>query len=144
MENRSRLLVDACVTRVLGHTEGVAAPAMIAARAARPCSITLIAERSFDDADVVNERLSMNTRPHAARNVTRRNGRSAIDGRTTRHAGFAASPRICKRIEESVGRVKSIAGPDRPMVRVNDRGEWAFAAAVYSLVRLPKLIAGAA
>lgn len=143
MENRSRLLVDACVTRVSGHAERVAALAMIAARADRPCSITF-AERSFDDADVVNERRSMNMRPHVVRNVTRRNGRSAIDGRTTRHAGYAASPRIRKRIEESVGRVKSIAGPDRPMVRVNDRGEWAFAAAVYSLVRLPKLVAGAA
>jgi hypothetical protein len=40
----------------------------------------------------------MNVRPHVAQNLTRCRGRSAIDGRTTRHPGYAASQRIRKRI----------------------------------------------
>jgi len=84
----------------------------------------------------------MNVRPHVAQNLTRRGG-SAIDGRTTRHRGYAASQRIRKRIEEGFGWMKTVAGLDRPMVRGIDRVGWAFtfAAAAYNLVRLPKLLA---
>lgn len=146
MENRSGLLVDACVTHVSGHAERVAALAMIEAHADRPQSVTLGADRGYDAADFVNELRSMNVRPHVAQNLTRRKGRSAVDGRTTRHAGYAASQRIRKRIEESFGWIKTIAGLERPMVRGVDRVGWSFtfAAAAYNLVRLPKLMAGAA
>lgn len=146
MENRSGLLVDACVTRVSGHAERVAALSMIEAHADRPRSVTLGADRGYDAADFVNELRSMNVRPHVAQNLTRRNGRSAIDGRTTRHLGYTASQRVRKRIEESSGWIKTIAGLERPMVRGVDRVGWAFtfAAAAYNLVRLPKLLAGAA
>lgn len=143
MENRCGLLVGACVTRVSGHAERVAALAMIETHADRPRSITLGADKGYDAADFVNELRSMNVRPHVAQNLTRPKGRSAIDGRTTRHAGYAASQRIRKRIEESFGWIKTIAGLERPMVRGVDRVGWAFtfAAAAYNLVRLPKLMA---
>ena len=69
--------------------------------------------------------------------------RSAIDGRTTRHPGYAASQRVRKRIEEGFGWMKAVAGFDRPKLRCVDRVGWAFtfAAAAYNLVRLPKLLA---
>ena len=52
----------------------------------------------------------MNATPHMAENT---NGRSsAIDGRTTRHAGYAVSQRIRKRIEEAFGWIKTIAALD--------------------------------
>lgn len=145
MENRSGLLVDACLTRVSGHSERIAALAMIEAHADRPQPITLGADRGYDAEDFVNELRSMNVRPHVAQNLTRRHGRSAIDGRTTRHPGYAASQRIRKRIEEGFGWMKMIAGLDRPKLRGVDRVGWAFtfAAAAYNLVRLPKLLAGA-
>ena len=78
-------------------------------------------------------------RPHVAQN-TRGRG-SAIDGRTTRHPGYAQSQRLRKRIEEAFGWIKS-AGLRRPMLRGRDRVGWAFtfAAAAYNLVRLPKLL----
>jgi hypothetical protein len=41
-------------------------------------------------------------------NLSRRNGGSAIDGRTTRHPGYASSQRIRKRIEESFGWIKTV------------------------------------
>src|SRR5678815_4834682 len=46
--------------------------------------------------------------PHVAQNTSGR--RSAIDGRTTRHPGYAVSQRIRKRIEEGFGWMKTIAG----------------------------------
>lgn len=85
----------------------------------------------------------MNVRPHVAQNLTRRKGRSAIDGRTTRRAGYAASQRIRKRIKESFGWIKTVAGLEWPIVRGVDRVGWAFtfATATYNLLRLPKLMA---
>jgi hypothetical protein len=45
---------------------------------------------------------------HVAQNTTNR--RSAIDGRTTRHAGYVVSARLRKRIEEVFGWTKAAAG----------------------------------
>lgn len=90
----------------------------------------------------MNELRALNVRPHVAQNLTRRRGGSAIDGRTTRHRGYAASQRIRKRIEEGFGWMKTVAGLDRPMLRGVERVGWAFtfAAAAYNPVRLPKLL----
>ena len=142
MENRCGLIVDACLTQASGHAERLAALAMIEKRADVPHAITLGADRGYDAADFVNELRSMNVRPHVARNTTRRFGRSAIDGRTTRHPGYGASQRIRKRIEEAFGWMKTIGGMRRPMLRGTDRVGWSFTfvAAAYNLVRLPKLL----
>jgi transposase len=141
MENRHGLLVDACLTLADGHAERVAALHMIEPRADRPRAITLGADKAYDAEDFVNELRSMNVTPHVTQNT---NGRSsAIDGRTTRHGGYAVSQRIRKRIEEAFGWVKTVAGQDKTRFRGRDRVGWAFtfAAAAYNLVRLPKLLA---
>ena len=143
MENRSGLLVETCLTQAGGHAERVAALAMIEPRAERPRAVTLGADRGYDAADFVNELRTLNVRPHVAQNTTRR---SAIDGRTTRHAGYEASQRVRKRIEEAFGWMKSVGGIRRPMLRGLHRVGFAFtfAAAAYNLVRLPRLLAEAA
>jgi transposase len=143
MENRSGLLVDSCLTPAGGHAERVAALAMIEPRADRPRAITLGGDKGYDAEDFVNELRSMKVTPHIARNTSGR--RSAIDGRTTRHGGYAASQRIRKRIEEAFGWIKTVAGQDKTRFRGVDRVGWAFtfAAAAYNLVRLPKLLAEA-
>src|SRR5580658_8332982 len=111
MENRHGLLVDACLTLADGHAERVAALHMIEPRGDRPTAITLGADKAYDTQDFVNELRSMNATLHVAQNT---NGRaSAIDGRTTRHAGYAVSQRIRKRIEEVFGWVKTVAGQAR-------------------------------
>jgi transposase len=141
MENRHGLLVDACLTRADGHAERVAALHMIEPRADRPRAITLGGDKNFDTADFVNELRSMAVTPHVAQNTSGR--RSAIDGRTTRHAGYAISQRIRKRIEEAFGWLKTVGGQEKTKFRGVARVGWAFtfAAAAYNLVRLPKLLA---
>jgi transposase len=140
MENRNGLVVDACLTEANGHAERIAALHMIEPRADRPRPITLGADKAYDAEDFVNELRSMNATPHVAQNA---NGRSsAIDGRTTRHAGYAVSQRIRKRIEEAFGWMKTIGGQEKTKFRGRDRVGWAFtfAAAAYNLARLPKLL----
>jgi transposase len=143
MENRSGLLVDACLTRADGHAERVAALHMIEPRADRPRAITLGSDKNFDTADFVNELRSLNVTPHVAQNTSNRS--SAIDRRTTRHAGYLASQRIRKRIEEAFGWIKTVAGQEKTRLRGLGRVGFAFtfAAAAYDLVRLPKLLAEA-
>ena len=144
MENRSGLLVDACLTPADGHAERVAALDMIEPRAERPRAITLGADKAYDAEDFVNELRSMKVTPHVAAQSTS-GRRSAIDGRTTRHGGYAVSQRIRKRIEEAFGWIKTVAGQEKTKFRGRERVGWAFtfAAAAYNLVRLPKLLAEA-
>ena len=87
---------------------------------------------------------TINVRPHVARNTSGR--RSSIDPCTTRHAGYAASQRIRKRIEEAFGWIKTVAGLRKTKLRGLERIDWAFtfAAAAYNLVRAPRLLAAAA
>ncbi|MER9153401.1 transposase [Mesorhizobium opportunistum] len=139
--NRHGLLVDACLTLADGHAEPVAALHMVEPRADRPQAITLGADKAYDAEDFVNELRSMKVTPHVAQNTSGRS--SAIDGRTTRHSGYAVSQRIRKRIEEAFGWIKVVAGQHKTRFRGRDRIGWAFTftAAAYNLVRLPKLMA---
>ncbi len=141
MENRNGLIVDGCVTEASGHAERTAALAMIEKRADRPNPITLGADKGYDAEDFVNELRSMNVTPHVACNTAGR--RSAIDGRTTRHAGYAVSQRIRKRIEEIFGWGKETGPLRRIRVRGRERVDmvFAFTAAACNLIRLPKLLA---
>ncbi len=141
MENRSGLIVDARLTRVSGHAERLAALDMIQGFADRPSAITLGGDKGYDAADFVEELRTINVRPHVAQNTSGR--RSAIDGRTTRHPGYAASQRIRKRIEEAFGWIKTVGGLRKTKLRGLPRVDWAFSfvAAAYNLVRAPKLIA---
>ena len=142
MENRNGLVVDACLTRADGHAERVAALAMIEPRADRPARITLGADKGYDAEDFVNELRSMNVAPHVAAKVRG----SAVDGRTTRHAGYTASQIVRKRIEEAFGWAKGAAGFARTRHRGMARVGWQFtlAMAAYNLIRLPKLLAAPA
>jgi transposase len=143
MENRHGLLVDACLTQADGYAERVAALHMIEPHADRPRPITLGADKAYDTKDFVTDLRAMNVTPHVAQNTSGR--RSAIDGRTTRHAGYGVSQRLRKRIEEAFGWIKTVAGQRKTRFRGRDRVGWAFtfAVAAYNLVRLPKLLAAA-
>jgi len=144
MENRSGLFVDACLTQANGHAERVAALSMIEPLADRAEAITLGADKGYDAEDFVNELKAMNVRPHVAQNTSGRS--SNIDGRTTRHDGYATSQRIRKRIEEGFGWLKTVAGQRKTRFVGRDRVGWAFtfAVAAYNLVRLPKLLGAVA
>jgi transposase len=144
MENRSGLIVDARLTRVSGHAERLAALDMIQGVADRPVAITLGGDKGYDAADFIEELRTLNVRPHVAQNTSGR--RSAIDKRTTRHPGYAASQRIRKRIEETFGWTKVVAGMRKTKLRGLPKVAWAFtfAVAAYNLIRLPKLLAAPA
>jgi len=144
MENRNGLIIDAVTTRASGHAERLAAIALVEPRAERANPITLGADKAYDTGDFVMELRELTVTPHVAQNQNGR--RSAIDGRTTRHPGYAISQRIRKRIEEAFGWAKTVAGLRKMRHRGLPKVGWQFtlAMAAYNLVRLPKLLAAAA
>jgi transposase len=141
MENRHGLIVGAVATRASGHAERLAALALIEPHAQRPHPITLGGDKNYDTNDFVMELRERAVTPHVAQNDTNR--RSAIDGRTTRHPGYAVSIRIRKRIEEAFGWAKTVAGLRKMRHRGLPKVDWQFTLAMtaYNLIRLPKLLA---
>ena len=144
MENRNGLVVDGRLTRASGVSECLSA-IDLADEHVRPGG-TLAGDKGFDTADVVAELRERRITPHVARNAYdtgKARRRSNIDGRTTRHPGYAASQRIRKRIEEIFGWLKTVAGWRKSRFRGLDRTEHGFhlALAAYNLTRMPKLLA---
>jgi transposase len=142
MENRSGLVMGAQLTEATGLAERDAAMALIGDLSGRH-RITVGADRAYDAASFVAGLRALNATPHVAQNLSGR--RSRIDRRTVRHAGYLASQRARKRIEEAFAWVKTIAGQDQTRFRGAARAGWAFtlAAAAYNLIRLPKLLLAA-
>lgn len=138
MENRSGLIVETETTLADGHAERQAALAMINRRCPGERQITLGADKGYDTADFVAVLRAMCVTPHVAAKVKG----SAIDGRTTRHAGYAVSQRIRKRIEEAFGWGKTVGTAAKTMLRGTARVGFQFTLnmAAYNLARLPKLL----
>ena len=142
MENRNGLAVDGRVTVAGGTQERETAVRMVA-RIPTGKRITLGADRGYDTREFVEELRGMDVTPHVAQNESGR--RSAIDGRTTRHAGYEISQRKRKRVEEIFGWLKSIGLMRKVRVRGQRKVNWMFqfATAVYNLVRMRNLEAAA-
>lgn len=82
---------------------------------------------------------SLKITPHVAQNDTNR--KSAIDGRTTHHPGYAVSMRKRKRVEEIFGWMKTVGLMRKTRHRGRQRVDWmfTFTAAAYNLIRMRKL-----
>jgi transposase len=145
MENRNGLVADVEVLQAHGTAERDAALVMMESLPGDQ-PVTVGADKNYDTKDFVAESRNLKVTPHVAQNNKGR--RSAIDGRTTRHAGYLISQRKRKRVEEIFGWMKTVGG----MRKLRHRGlhlvgwMFTFAAAAYHLVRIRNLateIAGA-
>src|SRR5439155_22837131 len=96
-ETRHGLVVDAVLTTATGTAERDAALVM-AARIPGRRRATLGADKGYDTQDFVARCRQLGVTPHVAQHTTKR--RSAIDARTTHHAGYAVSQRLRKRVRE--------------------------------------------
>ena len=147
MENRNGLAIDATLTHATGTAEREAALAMLDRRGGR--RITLAADKAYDVTDFVGDLRARKVTPHIAVNgavgKTGKLRKTAMDGRTLRHAGYQISQRIRKRIEEVFGWIKARRAR-RAKVRGRPRADavFTFATAAYNLIRIPRLLAEAA
>ena len=140
MENRNGLAVGGCVLPASGYAERAAALELLGALA-RGGRVTLGADKGYDTRDFVAAARLLGVTPHVAQNTTNR--ASALDGRTTRHAGYAVSQRRRKRVEEIFGWLKTVGLMRKTRHRGTRRVDWmfTFALAAYNLVRIRNLTA---
>jgi transposase len=143
-ENRNGFVVEADLRQVSGTVERAAAKDMIVRYSPGAKRITVGADKGFDTADFVADMRALQVTPHIAQNTSHR--RSAIDSRTTRHAGYDISQRKRKQVEEPFGWGKTIGGLTRPMLRGLKKLDFKFilTMAAYDLIKLPRLIPAAA
>ena len=137
-ENRHGLIVQAVVTVASGTAERDAALAMLADRHKPRRQATLGADKGYDARSFVEGCRAQRVTPHVASKVVG----SAIDGRTTRHAGYAVSQRKRKLVEESFGWMKTVAGLDQLTLRGTELVDSLFclAAGVYDLIRMRTIL----
>jgi len=138
MENRHGLVVNAVITQATGTAERDAAVTMVAALKGTH-RVTLGADKGYDTRDCVENLRLANATPHVAQNTTNRS--SAIDGRTTRHAGYATSLTIRKRIEECFGWVKTVGGLRKSRFVGSEKLEFQFilSFSAFNLIRMRNL-----
>lgn len=137
MENRHGLAVSVRLTKATGTAEREASVEMLSeVRQKSGKSITVGQDKGYDTAEHVRELREQGITPHVAQKKN-----SAIDGRTTRHAGYAVSQRKRKRIEEIFGWLKDIGGLRKLRHRGQLLVDWMFTFTVsaYNLVRIRKL-----
>lgn len=107
-----------------------------------PHATTVGGDKLFDVGRFVTGVRDLEITPHVAQKVRG----SAIDGRTTRHTGYAIRQRKRKLIEQVFGWMKTIGGLRKLRHRGGDLVDWivTFTAAAYNLIRLRTLVAKAA
>lgn len=139
IENRNGLIVDARLSEANGTAEREVALDMIKDNA-KPGS-TVGGDKNYDTAAFVAACRKLGCTPHVSQNNTNR--RSAIDGRTTRHAGYRLSTIIRKRIEEPFGWIKTVGGLRKTRHCGRDLVEWFYVltATAYNLVRIRNILA---
>jgi len=139
MENRNGLVVDLQVDHVSGTAEYTNAIEMLRGREGSK-RITVGGDKGYDTRDFIAECRGLNVTPHVAQNRSARR-RSAIDGRTTCHPGYAASQRKRKLVEEIFGWFKTVGNFRRTRFKGRARTQFAafFVAAAYNLLRMARL-----
>jgi transposase len=141
MENRNGLIVDTEVEHATGTAECESALAMLERLPRRKRRRTLGADKLYDTKEFVRACRELGVTPHVAQNITDKRG-SAIDGRTTRHAGYKVSLRKRKLVEQGFGWDKTVGLLDKLRHRGKKLVAWVytFTSAAYNLVRLRTLI----
>jgi transposase len=139
MEHRSGLIVKTTVTPADGYGERDAALVMLEDVPGRQ-RITVAADKGYDTREFVAGLRAMQVTPHLAQHTTGR--RSAIDARTTRHAGYVISQQKRKLVEQGFGWMKTIGGLRKLRHRGGRLVDWifTFTAAVYNIVRMRRLL----
>jgi len=138
MENRNGLLVDLHINHATGTAERESALTLLANNVAAPRA-SVAGDKGYNQRPFVDGCRELGITPHVAEKARF----NAIDGRTTRHAGYSISMRIRKRIEEIFGWAKTIGGFRRTRFRGIERTQQAgyFVGAAYNLLRIARLAA---
>lgn len=136
---RHGLIAGACVTQAMTKAEREAAVELVREVRYRRKRVRVAADKAYDEREFVRQMRALGATPQVAQYTGQRS--SAIDRRTTRHAGYQTAQQQRRRIERIFGWLKQVAGQRRTRFRGKDRVGWmfVFSAAAYNLVRMARL-----
>lgn len=137
LENRHGLVVATAVSAPSGTAEVEQAIELCATQPPRAGRRTLGADKGYDQRSLITGLRGLGWTPHVAQGPA-----TIVDGRTTRHGGYAVSQQRRKRVEESFGWGKTIGLLRKLRHRGRELVDWifTFTMAAYNLVRLRTLI----
>lgn len=139
MENRHGFVMQSDLTQADGYAERRAAQDIFHSHSPGSTRrLTLGADKGYDSADFVADLRHACVTPH----VAQKSRYSAIDGRTTRHEGYALSQTHWRKIEEPFGWAKTVGGMAQIMYRGVERvrSRFILTMAANTLARLPRLL----
>ncbi len=139
VENRHGLIAAAMATQADGMAERDAGLLLAPRLRRRGRRMTLGADKAYDTRDFVHTARELEITPHVSQN--NRGRASAIDGRTTRHAGYRLSLHKRWLVEKPFGWLKCVAGLRQVKLRGLEKVGWlfVFGCAAYNILRIPKL-----
>jgi len=139
VENRHGLVAAAMATQADGTAEREASVLMLSEFPDSGGRITWGGDKAYDTVEHVALVRELGATPHVAQNDTNR--QSAIDGRTTRHAGYEISLSRRWLVEKVFGWLKQTTGIRQVKLRGLEKVQWlfVFSCAAYNLLRIPKL-----
>ena len=142
MENRNGLAVKGIVTQATGTAEREASEEMLAENASATQRSTAGMDKAYDVKEHVERVRAKTITPPVAQHDTNR--RSAIDGRTTRHPGYATSQTCRKMVECILGWGTQHGTRRKTKLRGTDNVAAHFLLNLigYNLIRIPKLLPG--
>ena len=140
VRSERQLVVATEVTTATGTSEAEATPRLLKRRGATGPG-TVGGDKAYDRGVLVDAVRELGMTPHVAQCITKHRG-SMIDGRTTRHEGYAISQRRPKMVEEAFGWAKTIGGLRKTRHRGTRLVDWIFqfTMAAYNLVRMRNLM----
>lgn len=139
VENCNGLLIDIVITDPTLHEARAAEPMLDRRRLGRRKMRSLGTDKGYHTKAFVEKLRGRSIAPHIARIEGRRT--PGLDGRTTRHPGYAPSQRKRKRIEEIFGWMKTVGGLRRSRFTGIAKTQLAasIAGAAYNLLGMARL-----
>lgn len=136
-ENRNGLIVDVELTHAMGSASEREAACTMVSRIAGNHRITVGADKGYDTPAFLEAMRSLGATPHVSTTVN-----SRLDGRTTRHDGYAVSQRRRKMTEERFGWMKVVGLLRKLRHRGKEMVGWifTFTAAACNLVMMERLM----
>ena len=144
MDNRHGIASAGMISLAKGTAERASALDLLAGHP--QCTrhrLTIGGDKGYDTKNFVEGVRILNATPHVAQNTTNRS--SAIDGRTTHHAGYGISQGKRKLVEQIFGWIKTVGLMRKTRHRGKKRVGWmfTFSLGVYNLVRINNLVSEA-
>jgi transposase len=137
IDNRAGLIRDAMTTQADGHAETDAALLLLQRLKRKGRRVTLGADKGYDQKAFVKTARELGVTPH----VASKSKGSAVNGRTTRHAGYRVSQSKRTMVERVFGWMKQTGGLAKVKLRGIEKVSWLFTycAAAYNLLRIKTL-----